>query len=181
MSKRNGSSKPQKKPVIRKGNFRPFKKCTQEEKQRRMDLIADWLNERPILDGKLKKRIRQEFDLDFRQAAFYIASVKEKLLERLGRTKDEWRIESLSFYEKVIRAADATYADKTRARERVDKLLGLDMPSQMEVKHSGGVVHTDSVDIASLNLPIETRKLLLEAVREKYNPDADTERSQSPA
>jgi len=43
------------------------------------------------------------------------------------------------------------------------RLLGLDRPQKMQVEHAGAIAAT--VDIDSLNLDLETRKKLLEAVR----------------
>lgn len=58
-------------------------------------------------------------------------------MERLGRPKEVFRCESLSFYEAKMTDSKATVAEQIRARQRVDELLGLDAPKQVRTELSG--------------------------------------------
>ncbi len=63
---------------------------------------------------------------------------RREMTERLNRSKEVFRVESLAFYEAIAVDPNATAGEKIRARERVDKLFGLDAPVRAEVSGPEG-------------------------------------------
>jgi len=100
-----------------------------------------------------------------------IDAARQVLLLRLKRAKDLIKAESLAFYEGVCASKDASYTEKIKARERIDKLLGLEEQT-VHVEHD--VRHHHVVDLEKLNLDLDTAKKLLEAVREMKEHESGT-------
>ena len=63
---------------------------------------------------------------------------RREMTERLHRSKEVFRVESLAFYEAIAVDPNATAGEKIRARERVDRLFGLDAPMKTEVSGPEG-------------------------------------------
>ncbi len=79
------------------------------------------------------------------------ARARKEMMERLGRPKEVFRCESLSFYEAKMTDSKATVTEQIRARQRVDELLGLDAPKQVRTELSGP--HGAPVAVEDKTLP----------------------------
>lgn len=55
-----------------------------------------------------------------------ITDARVKVRESAGITKEDGQTDAIAFYQKVLRDPNASNIDKLRARERIDKLLGLE-------------------------------------------------------
>jgi len=164
-SKANGKDKGETSSsgIIRNGQRHPFKKVSLMSVEERVLWVEHLMRTRPMLKGQLKDLIKREFRVEWRMAEIYITRARERLLQRLDQVKREHRADSLAFYEGVISGEEAGPGEKIRARERIDKLLGLEAP--MQIAHSGEIANPSTVEIKDLKLDLDTRRRLLLAVR----------------
>ncbi|QDU11626.1 hypothetical protein [Gimesia aquarii] len=79
---------------------------------------------------EIKRAVTLEFNLSTRSINRYIARARHEMVERLEVPIEQLRAESFFFYVSVINDAKSTQRERLRARERIDKLLGLDKPAQ---------------------------------------------------
>jgi len=164
---RNDKAQAQK-GIIRNGQRKPFKKSTNAQVTRNVERLVHHMQQNPCaLNGQLRRYCKREFDVEFRMAEHYIARAQSVLLERINAGRETMRAGSAAFYESVISDKSASVADRIRARERLDKLLGLDEKQSVQLEHTGMLLTADILEIDSLNLPLSFRKQLLEAVRSR--------------
>lgn len=130
----------------------------------RINEVERWLRRGPILKSALHQRIRELWGVDWRMADYYIARAKDRLLLHLGEAREEHRAASLAFYEGMIMSKKATYLERIRARERIDKLLGLEQPQQIQAEITS---RPSGVPIDELSLDLDSKKKLLKAIRDK--------------
>lgn len=161
----------------RKGVKRP----TQKEYEERVNEAQMLLMQGPILKSAVIAHIKSKFKVEHRAAETYLARARQNILLHLNQLKDEHRADSLAFYEGIILDPDTSAADRLRARERIDKLLGLDKPSESLIKlnHSGEIKQTGVVSVDQLKLPLALRKQILAAMRAQ-NP-SETDPATSPS
>lgn len=57
------------------------------------------------------------------------------MLKNLGRPREEHQADAYAFYDSVVKDKAQKTGDRIDAQERIDKLLGLESPQQIE--HSG--------------------------------------------
>jgi hypothetical protein len=120
--------------------------------------------------SRLKKKIKKKWDIEGRRADEYIRRARPRLLIHLNQSKEEHRADSLAFYEGVQEGQASNVAEKLRARERIDKLLGLEQPMQIHAE-----ISARPSGIAVDDLPIEQRRLLLQNLRNKKTIDIPSE------
>ena len=89
----------------------------------------------------------------------YMARARERIRSESDIPIDQLRSESLEFYKHLIRDPRTTIREKILARERFDKIMGLDAPVQAQV---GGIAGAP-IQISELS-DDDTRKAML-AVR----------------
>jgi hypothetical protein len=160
------------KGIIRAHNKKPFAKSTEEEVEQRIQYVEELLRTGPILKHKLKDKIKKKFKVDWRQANEYIASARARLLLHVQKLKEEHRADSIAWWEGNLLDKKYSNQEKQTARKQIDDLLGLKQPTQLQVDHSGQIASAQTVSIDKLELPLETRKQLLEAVRKKHGATA---------
>lgn len=152
------------KKFIRPGNKVPFHKSTFAEVEHRVAHTEGLLRAGFHAPYELKQKLMKKFGVGYRMATDYITRARERLLTRLDQVKREHRADSFAFYEGQTMNPRATPSERIRARERIDKLLGLEAPTQVE--YTGNGVLTE-ICVDKLKLDLETKKRLLAAVREK--------------
>lgn len=69
-----------------------------------------------------------QIQMDARTVERYLARARERMVDESGKTKDELRADSLNFYLGIARDMTADPRSRIMARERVDRLYGLDQP-----------------------------------------------------
>lgn len=67
-------------------------------------------------------------EMDARTTERYLSRAKSRMIEESGKTKEELRTDSLNFYLAIARDLTADHRSRLQARERIDRLYGLDMP-----------------------------------------------------
>jgi hypothetical protein len=102
----------------------------------------------------------------------YISRAKKRLILHLEQARSDHRADSLAFYEGIIAHHFTTPMEKLRARENVDKLLGLMIPPEpvkMQVEHSGGISQRNGrdveIDVSVLPLNVDMKRKLLAMAR----------------
>jgi hypothetical protein len=100
---------------------KPTKEQLEERIERTREMLASGLQKRVI-----KRRLAKRYGVNPRTCETYLARARELIVQASGRARPEWRAESLAFYESVIADRLASTRDKVKARERIDKLLGLE-------------------------------------------------------
>ena len=131
-----------KKPVIRRGQKRPYIKTTLDEIERRVDDVHSLLSKR-MRKGEIHRRICKKYKVDWRTVDNYINRARERILQDLRETKEFHRSKSLALYEHVIAAG--TPREATLAQERIDKLLGLEQPRALNI---GGIEGSAPIKIS---------------------------------
>lgn len=99
--------------------------------------VAAELLARRLTKGTIKLALAQQFKLGPRSIETVLARVREAAIANFQRPKAEHQGEAIAFYETVIRDPKAKNADKIRAQERIDWLLGLSAQFRTSVELSG--------------------------------------------
>jgi len=89
---------------------------------------------RRCLTSVIKAEFRSQFgDATHETILRYVSRARVQILADAARGRDEMRAESLAFYNGMLADPGASHRDRIRAQERIDKLLGLERPQQLEV------------------------------------------------
>lgn len=113
---------------------------TRGQEEAREDYAFELLS-RALHKSQIKTLFQKKFDCSARTVERYLARARARMIELSGKSKEEHRQEALAFYLSCLRHPEATVKEKVYARERIDKLLGLDAPQQVQQKteHSGAI------------------------------------------
>lgn len=75
---------------IRPGQKKPYRKCTKEEFDDRVEFVAGLFSENPLIHrGEINKLVKKNFDIEFRQSAVYITCAKKLLRQRAEMPKED--------------------------------------------------------------------------------------------
>lgn len=97
------------------------------------------LSNRPTVQrSQLHKELTARWQCHWKTVDRIVGRARAELIKRLERSKEIFRSESLAFYEALCVDPKASVADKTRARQRIDDLLGLDAPKRSELSGVNG-------------------------------------------
>jgi hypothetical protein len=99
--------------------------------------FAEFALAQGFLKGVVKALLKEKYELCYRSCETVITQARKKLLERAELSHDELRRDSFQIYDAISR--DPAYAARERmlARERIDKLFGLEGP--IKLQHSGEI------------------------------------------
>lgn len=92
--------------------------------------------------------------MDARTVERYLSRARARFVEESGKTKDELRTDSLNFYLAIARDLGADHRSRLQARERVDRLYGLDMPVKVAPTDPTGERPYANLSDAELNARI---------------------------
>lgn len=102
------------------------RKISKEQQTQLVQLIIKMLNMRKYT-SEIKQAIAQEYGLATRSVERYIARARKEIVQDTNLSVDEHRGEAFHFYRSIINDANSTRRERLQARERIDKLLGLDI------------------------------------------------------
>lgn len=98
-----------------------------------------------VNDCDIKRSVATKYGISTRSVERYLRRAREQMVAETGQPKDVLRAESVEFYRTVcqtqpVRGPDGepplvTTRDRLLARERIDRVLGLEAPQKLE--HSG--------------------------------------------
>lgn len=102
------------------------------------EMIAVLANRPTIHRVQLHAEFCKRWGVHWKTVDRAMGRAREEIMQRLGRTKEQFRAESLAFYEAKTADPKASVADQVKARHRVDDLLGLDAPKKQEISGPKG-------------------------------------------
>jgi len=76
--------------------------------------------------SEIKIAIADQFHLSPRSVERYLTSARREMVERLETPLEQHRADSFYFYRSIINSLESSPRDRMHARERMDKLLGID-------------------------------------------------------
>lgn len=79
-------------------------------------------------DGEVKTVVAARYGISRRTVERYLRRAREEMRAEIGRDKPDLQAESLEVYRSILMDEDAKPIEKIKARERMDKLLGLEAP-----------------------------------------------------
>jgi hypothetical protein len=92
------------------------------------------LAEKPgISREQLHRLLCPRYKKGWHQIDIYVARARTRLMERLKRDKEDFRCESMNFYTAMLGDSKATRREKLRAMDGLRELLGLDLPTRVEL------------------------------------------------
>ena len=138
---------------------------TRHNVERRIEYVVHLLRKYSYRRALILRKIKTRYGVGDRQTQNYIAEAQKHLLLHIKDEKDNQKSSSICVYQGVIQDPNATNADKIRAQERIDKILGLEEPTMNINATINATMHVHKVD--SLGLDVSTKRLLLDAMREK--------------
>jgi hypothetical protein len=127
-----------------------------------------------LLKSQIKSAFRERYPgTSSRTLERYLAAARKRLLAADGKTVEERRAESRAFYEAILRNESAAPRDRLYARERIDRLYGLDAPRKIAPTDPTGVNPYAGLDKDELIRQIIIRTT--RAVDEVENTDPEAE------
>lgn len=152
-------------PVLNLRIIMPGIKPTNEELEKRALAVLD-----RMVSGHSKHAIRimaaSTWSVDSRTSDRYMARAAKILNDAANLPRAELINRAMGFYESVMRSRDATYRDKLRAQERIDKLFGLEAPTRTELTGANGLPIEVKTQRVERFTPEDLRDTFLDVVRE---------------
>lgn len=106
------------------------KRITREQQSQLVQAVKQLLSQ-----GKhpsdIKRAINREYELSPRSVERYITRARREMIDHLEAPTNQLRSESFVFYLTIINDSRSSQRERLRARERIDKLLGLDTPPHL--------------------------------------------------
>ncbi|MCA9014062.1 MAG: hypothetical protein KDA74_25515 [Planctomycetaceae bacterium] len=106
---------------------------SEEDRERVVRLIKKMLGMGKY-SSDIKQAVAQEFQLSRRSVERYLKRARQEMVARMGVSLECHRAEAFYFYRSVINNQNAHPREQLRARERLDKLLGLEIPVKMHTE-----------------------------------------------
>ena len=85
-----------------------------------------------VCEYDAERAATNQFGVSRRMAQRYLAAAKQGMLDAAGRSHAEHRAEAYAWYCSLIGDKEVKIADRIKAQERIEKLLGLDSSSHGE-------------------------------------------------
>jgi len=103
---------------------------------------------------EIKNAIAAKYGLRPRSVERYLCQAKELMLAETGKSGNEHRADGYYFYLSIVRDENQSTKDRLKARERIDKLLGLEL-QQSEAMEQGTTINVswDSLIDGTKKLP----------------------------
>ena len=106
-------------------------RTTRETQALIVQLIQKMLG-RGYHNSDIEPAITKKFEISHRSVERYITRARREMREEVENYLEHHRVDSFFFYRSVIENPKAVERDRIRARERIDKLLGLDTQAPSE-------------------------------------------------
>ena len=117
-------------------------------------LFSEGLLKHEVREGMIKK-----YGLRAASIRRYISHAQKLLIMRSGISKDQHRGEALEWYYSCIRDPRTPRAVALKARERIDKILGLEGPTVIHHEGAVNLVETHRV-LKQIEMDPEVRRLI---------------------
>lgn len=144
---------------------RTVHKPDDEEMEERVEFMSK-LMALDLRKGHLRREFQKQYGpVSHQTLSRYESRARARNLESLNRPKPEWVSESIEYYREIAQDPATEPRDRIKARERIDKLLGLEAPARTE--HSGvdgGPIQIEQLIAASELTAIDVERALLQVV-----------------
>lgn len=139
------------------------------EVARRVSWVELMLRQGPLTFFQLRRMVRKKYGVGKTCAGNYIVAARKRLVVALNQEREYHKAHSLAFYQGMQMDPKADPRTRIYAQERIDKLLGLDSPTKVEMNGDMQLtaVRRDEVGVEELDLPVAVQRQLLDAVRKK--------------
>lgn len=108
----------------------PGVKPTKAEHRKRLELVRNLLG-RGLYDGEIKAIVGKRYGIKFRTVQRYLARAREDIRRETGRDFETLRGEAYETYRSIVSDQDAKPIERIKARERIDRLMGLEAPTKV--------------------------------------------------
>lgn len=116
------------KPIVRTGQKKPFKKCTQQQVEERIEFTAGQLV-RQVPKWKLAKELKKRYNLEFRQVADYIARSKKFLQKQASLTPQDAKEIGVNVLLDVFREGKPN--ERVQAEKCFREIFGYSAPTKI--------------------------------------------------
>lgn len=120
-------------------------KLTKDQRMQLIDVIKKLMSV-GTYTYDIKIVISKKYGLSQRSVERYITRARKEMVDYFKKPVEQFRAESYCFYRSVLKDPRSTQGERLRARERLDKLLGLDTCIQ---------THNQSVDYSYMDEEIK--------------------------
>jgi len=90
---------------------------------------------------QIKQGLRKRFGMSKRAADSYLQKARAWIVYDTRMTKEDLRADAISVYKGIVQNPDAKDSDRIKAQERIDKLLGLEVPVIVKQQIEARVAH----------------------------------------
>lgn len=102
------------------------KRPTPEEKQERVEMARQLIGQ-GLYRSEIKRQLSDEYGITTRSAERHITDAIKSIRESVERSDADQIGDAIAFYEQIIRDKNASHVAKIKARERMDKILGIEV------------------------------------------------------
>lgn len=110
---------------------------TRVEHAKRIEFVRNMLAS-GFSKGEIKTVTKATYGIKSSTVGRYVSRARERMLQETGKQKAEHVADSYEFYRKIQANPDEKSIVRLKARERIDKLLGLETPQRRELSGAGG-------------------------------------------
>jgi ATP/maltotriose-dependent transcriptional regulator MalT len=89
-------------------------------------------------NSQIKATFYEQFSVSYRSVERYLSKARAQLRAQSGKPPEDHIAESLAFYTSITRDTQAPYSARLRARENIDRLLGLRKPFKIAATDAAG-------------------------------------------
>lgn len=151
-------------------------KCrpTHEELEDCIDYACELLSKN-LHDHQLKRLFRERFgECSARTIANYVSRARARLYQQVEHDRKDHVAEALATYREIFQDPVCTPREKIMARERMDKILGVEAPTRVESSGpGGGPINVESAIKAS-NLTVTDLERMAYIMRSNGEHKIDT-------
>lgn len=105
------------------------RRLTKVEREQIVPDIIRLLNERKY-DHQIFAEMKEKYGLARRTIAIYLARARDERIRQTQRNMDEHRADAFNLYVSIANDKEASPAERVKAQNSIDKLLGLRRPVQ---------------------------------------------------
>lgn len=113
---------------------KPRMSLTEEQKTQALSLIKKMLT-MGRYPSQIKTAIAAKYHLSRRSVERYMTRARREMNECMDEDTSQHRADSYYFYLGIIENVESTPSERFRARVRLDKLLGIEIPSRIHQKN----------------------------------------------
>lgn len=121
--------------------------------------------------SEIKRTVKSKWNISTHTVERYIARAREEMLEAMEKTQMEHIAESIEFWQKIARNLKAPLAERRKARENIERLMGIRAPTQIIMQRAEQEVTEEEERLRRERLADKIARFQAEGVlRNSLNP-----------